>query len=62
MITCPIFARNDYELMGKEGISIYPRALIHLINKKQDENWVSRAKEDPIDDEIAEVLSQGNFT
>lgn len=48
--------------MGKEGISIYPRALIHLINKKQDENWVSRAKEDPIDDEIAEVLSQGNFT
>ena len=34
IISCPVFARDDFLMMNKEGFTNYPRAIIQLINKK----------------------------
>lgn len=35
MISCPVNAANDFEIMNKEGNTNYPRCIIQLINRKQ---------------------------
>ena len=37
MISLPIFTTEDPLNVGKESLANYPRAILHIINKKQEE-------------------------
>ena len=36
MVSCPVNAPDDFSAMNKEGLVNLPRAVIQLINKKED--------------------------
>jgi len=40
MISLPLFAADDVSNMGKGSINNSPRAVLHIINKKHEENGV----------------------
>jgi hypothetical protein len=54
MICLPIFTTEDPLNVGKESLATYPRAILHIINKKQEEDG-------PDIDSLDEVVKAAYF-
>ena len=46
MVSCPVNAPDDFSAMNKEGQANLPRAIIQLINKKEEKPMTTTSSDD----------------